>query len=83
MLCILLLLAADVLVMFILCCWQLDVKLVMLVPELCYMTGLTDEMRSDFRIMKEVAQHTRIAPTVRQECLVKFVRNIQGNSLTQ
>lgn len=23
-----------------------------LIPELCYMTGLTDELRSDFRVMK-------------------------------
>jgi len=29
---------------------QLDV--VCLIPELAYMTGLSDEMRSDFRVMK-------------------------------
>jgi hypothetical protein len=23
-----------------------------LIPELCYLTGLTDELRSDFRVMK-------------------------------
>ncbi len=29
-------------------------KLICLVPELCMMTGMTDSMRADFRIMKEV-----------------------------
>lgn len=26
-----------------------------LVPECCYMTGLTDQMRSDFNLMKDIA----------------------------
>lgn len=60
---------------------QGQLKLIMLIPELCYMTGLTDEMRSDFRVMKEIAQHTRLSPTARQECLVKFVRNVNGGAM--
>ena len=31
-------------------------KLICLIPELCMMTGMTDTMRSDFRIMKEVTK---------------------------
>lgn len=26
--------------------------MICLIPELCYMTGLTDEIRQDFRVMK-------------------------------
>ena len=26
--------------------------MLVLIPELCHMTGLTDEMRADFRVMK-------------------------------
>ena len=29
---------------------------VALIPELCQLTGLTDQMRSDFRLMKDLAQ---------------------------
>ena len=31
---------------------------VSIVPELCFMTGLTDAMRADFRLMKDLAQIT-------------------------
>ncbi|CAL4094922.1 unnamed protein product, partial [Meganyctiphanes norvegica] len=51
-------------------------KILCLIPELCYMTGLTDEMRSDFRVMKDLAQHTRVTPTVRQASLRSFIKNV-------
>ncbi|KAK8743630.1 hypothetical protein OTU49_001174, partial [Cherax quadricarinatus] len=50
-----------------------------LIPELSYMTGLTDDMRSDFRVMKDIAQHTRLTPTVRQASLRAFVKNVNSN----
>nr|XP_053635445.1 protein argonaute-3-like [Cherax quadricarinatus] len=49
-----------------------------LIPELSYMTGLTDDMRSDFRVMKDIAQHTRLTPTVRQASLRAFVKNVNS-----
>lgn len=36
-------------------------ELVVLVPELCIMTGLTDRQRENFQLMKALAQHTRIS----------------------
>ncbi|MCL4130654.1 UNVERIFIED_CONTAM: hypothetical protein GTU68_053210, partial [Idotea baltica] len=33
-----------------------------LVPELCTMTGLSDEMRNDFNVMKGLAQYMRMTP---------------------
>ncbi|XP_076054688.1 argonaute 3 [Oratosquilla oratoria] len=54
-------------------------KFLCLVPELCYMTGLTDEMRSDFRVMKDLAQHTQMTPSARQASLRSFVKNVNGN----
>ena len=42
------------------------------------MTGLTDEMRSNFRVMKDLAQHTRLTPTARQNSLKKFIKNVKG-----
>ena len=49
-------------------------KNILLVPELCKMTGLTDQMRSDFRVMKDVAQFTRVTPMQRLEVRL-FITN--------
>ena len=35
-------------------------KTIYLVPELCYMTGLTDRQRNDFRLMKTIAEVTKL-----------------------
>ena len=32
---------------------------IMLVPELCYMTGLSERQRSDFNLMKDLGEYTR------------------------
>ena len=36
-----------------------------LVPELCFMTGLTESQRADFKVMKDVADFTRLKPVIR------------------
>nr|AUZ94235.1 piwi [Recilia dorsalis] len=51
----------------------------MLVPELCYLTGLTDEMRADFKVMKDVATFTRVNPNQRVMALQKFIDSIRTN----
>uniref|UniRef100_A0A3Q3GWI1 Piwi-like RNA-mediated gene silencing 1 n=1 Tax=Kryptolebias marmoratus TaxID=37003 RepID=A0A3Q3GWI1_KRYMA len=51
----------------------------MLVPELCYLTGLTDKMRKDFTIMKDLSTHTRLNPDQREKRLSRFISNIQKN----
>ncbi|KAM7017828.1 piwi-like protein 1 isoform 1-T1 [Tautogolabrus adspersus] len=55
----------------------------MLVPELCYLTGLTDKMRADFNIMKDLSTHTRLSPEQREGRLNRFVSNIQKNADAQ
>ncbi|XP_059194229.1 piwi-like protein 1 [Centropristis striata] len=55
----------------------------MLVPELCYLTGLTDKMRSDFNIMKDLSTHTRLSPEQREGRLNRFVSQIQKNADAQ
>ncbi|XP_067087216.1 piwi-like protein 1 isoform X3 [Osmerus mordax] len=52
----------------------------LLVPELCYLTGLTDRMRSDFNIMKDLSSHTRLTPEQRESRLTRFVNNIHKNT---
>lgn len=53
--------------------------LVCLIPELCYITGLTDAVRQDFRVMKDIAAHTRVSPMQRQQAMMKFIDNINSS----
>ncbi|XP_071439350.1 piwi-like protein Ago3 [Hetaerina americana] len=47
-----------------------------LIPELSFLTGLTDEQRADFRLMKSVAVYTRISPEQRYRSLMNFIKSI-------
>ncbi|XP_015904269.2 piwi-like protein Ago3 [Parasteatoda tepidariorum] len=51
-------------------------RLICLIPELCFMTGLTDEMRNDFKVMRDVASYTRVTPENRQLALMKFINDV-------
>jgi len=55
-------------------------KLIALVPELCHLTGLTDQMKNDFKVMKDVAQFTRVTPHQRQLALRKFIKNVNDSA---
>eukprot|EP00743_Colponemidia_sp_Colp-15_P003871 GILK01004178.1.p1 GENE.GILK01004178.1~~GILK01004178.1.p1 ORF type:complete len:796 (+),score=135.52 GILK01004178.1:65-2389(+) len=50
-----------------------------LVPELCSLTGLTDDMRRDFQLMKDMGQHTRLKPTDRLREGTGLVTSILGH----
>lgn len=47
-----------------------------LVPELCCLTGLTDNMRSDFKVMRDIAAHTRVTPNQRLNSFKNFCQNV-------
>ena len=36
-------------------------------PELCFAVGLTDAQRADFRVMRDVADFTRLSPEKKLE----------------
>ncbi|KAG1974044.1 piwi-like protein 1 [Pimephales promelas] len=55
----------------------------MLVPEFCYLTGLTDKMRADFNIMKDLASHTRLSPEQRESRINRLISNIDRNGDVQ
>uniref|UniRef100_A0A3B3S5C4 Piwi-like RNA-mediated gene silencing 1 n=1 Tax=Paramormyrops kingsleyae TaxID=1676925 RepID=A0A3B3S5C4_9TELE len=55
----------------------------LLVPEFCYMTGLTDKMRNDYNIMKDLASHTRLTPEQRESRLSRFIGNIHRSADVQ
>uniref|UniRef100_A0A8C5Q026 Piwi-like protein 1 n=1 Tax=Leptobrachium leishanense TaxID=445787 RepID=A0A8C5Q026_9ANUR len=54
-----------------------------LIPEFCYLTGLTDKMRSDFSVMKDLAVHTRLAPEQREKQMGKFLNYIHKDENVQ
>ena len=45
--------------------------------------GLSDEIRSNFSIMKDLAQHTRISPAGRAKELESFMNDLQTNQEAQ
>lgn len=47
-----------------------------LIPELCYLTGLDDRLRSNFTIMKALATHTKVAPMERIRALQKYIESV-------
>ncbi|XP_030023692.1 piwi-like protein Ago3 [Manduca sexta] len=53
--------------------------MICLVPELCTMTGLSDDQRSNFRLMKDVATYTRITPNQRHSAFKKYIQTVMEN----
>lgn len=56
-----------------------QLEVICLIPEFCYMTGLTDDLRQDFRVMKDLACHTRVTPEQRRLTMRKFVTSVLKN----
>jgi aubergine len=54
-------------------------RLILLVPEFCRATGLTDQMRTNFGLMRDMAQYTRLNPREYIERLSRFNGRLQGN----
>jgi len=52
-------------------------QIICLIPEFCLLTGLTETMRADFKIMKEVGNFTRLTPKQRQEVLHQFLDTLK------
>lgn len=52
-------------------------ELIYLIPELSRITGITDDMRRDFHLMRAIADHTRLNPDKRIQRLETFNRRLQ------
>lgn len=50
----------------------------LLLPEFCYLTGLTDKMRDNFTVMRDVATYTRVTPMQRVFAYKKFLMNVES-----
>ena len=49
-----------------------------LVPELCNMTGLSEDQRANFQLMKALGSYTRQEPKKRMETLLKFSQRMHS-----
>ena len=60
-------------------------KLIVLVPELVNMTGITEAMKNNFTVMTDIGKVTRLVPEARQEALAirKAVLYVRGFSLRE
>ena len=54
-------------------------RTIALVPELCNLTGLTALMKADIKVMKDVAQITRVTPTQRQKVRLTHINNYKSD----
>ncbi|XP_076749124.1 argonaute 3 [Xylocopa sonorina] len=56
-------------------------QLILLVPELCYIASLSESIRSDFRVMKDLDVLTKMSPVARRDVFRHFVQEIKKNDL--
>lgn len=56
---------------------------IILVPELCNMTGLSDEQRGNFNLMKDMGAITRQDPKTKVKALEKFAQRLTQNPDTR
>lgn len=52
---------------------------VRLVPEICQMTGLSEEIRSNFHIMKALATHLHQPPDKRFDNIKNFMKRVRSS----
>jgi aubergine-like protein len=50
-----------------------------LVPELCRMTGLSEQMQNNFMLMKALADCTRLVPSQQMERLQHFNKRLKSS----
>lgn len=54
-----------------------------LIPEICNITGLTDEIRRNFSVMKDLAAHTKMSPYQRVCSFKSFIENVNKTALAR
>ncbi|CAG2106969.1 unnamed protein product, partial [Medioppia subpectinata] len=52
---------------------------ILLIPEICNMTGLSETLKNDFNIRRQMTQKTQTDPTTRVKNLHQFMGTIAGN----
>ncbi|XP_012234676.1 piwi-like protein Ago3 [Linepithema humile] len=58
-------------------------RIILLVPELSYCAGLTDGIRSNHTIMKDLSEVTKMSPNQRRDTIKRFITQVQSNKVTR
>ncbi|XP_011168648.1 piwi-like protein Ago3 isoform X1 [Solenopsis invicta] len=58
-------------------------KTILLVPELSYAAGLTDSIRNNHHIMKDLSTVTKISPNQRRDVIRRFIEEIEKNTVAR
>ncbi|GAB1865325.1 Piwi-like protein 1 [Camponotus japonicus] len=58
-------------------------RVILLVPELSYAAGLTDSIRSNHYIMKDLSAITKSSPDHRRNVIRRFIEEVEKNKVTQ
>jgi aubergine-like protein len=58
-------------------------KIIHLIPELCFLTGLTEEMRANFQLMSRMAEITKGNPKIKVEESLSLLKSIKENDQCQ
>ncbi len=53
-------------------------KVLFLVPELCFMTGMTDKMRADFNLNKDIAATTKCPASERMKNTKSLIEDLNN-----
>ncbi|OAD56703.1 Piwi-like protein 1 [Eufriesea mexicana] len=56
-------------------------QLIFLVPELCYVASLSDSIRTDFRVMKDLDALTKLTPNARHNVIRHFIEEVKNNDV--
>lgn len=56
-------------------------EIIHLIPEYCYLTGLTEEMRANFQLMSKMAEITKGNPKIKVEESLSLLRSIKDNEM--
>ncbi|XP_014222980.1 piwi-like protein Ago3 isoform X2 [Trichogramma pretiosum] len=54
-------------------------RICLLIPELCFLAGMTDSIRNDFTITKDLSNITKVSPDHRRQIIKKFIEQVNGN----
>lgn len=55
----------------------------LLIPELCFLCGMTDTIRQDWRVMRDLDQKTKVSPQTRREIIRHFITEVNKNDKTR
>ncbi|XP_008847235.1 piwi-like protein 3 [Nannospalax galili] len=56
---------------------------VLLVPQLCYLTGLTSDIRTNHKLMSQLTRQMRMCPKSREKVLKEFMKKLETNQNIQ